>query len=126
VKQENIKAFNRIVKYCKSNDIELFCIQSALPPYRIENENLDDVHEYFTQLCKKYDTPFYDMTYLKQEYLNRTDDDYVDLDGHMLGELAERYSKVLGDVLIADDNEDYFYNDYDEVLEAWKETEGKQ
>lgn len=120
IKQENIEAFKKIVKYCKDNYIELVCVQSALPPYRLQNENMDKVHEYFTELCSEYQVPFYDLNYLKDEYLSRTDDDYVDLDGHMMGELADRQSAVLGQILISENKEAFFYDNYDDVLKYLK------
>lgn len=116
IKEENVEAFKKIVKYCKDNDIELICVQSALPPYRLQNENMDDVHAYFAELCGEYSVPFYDLNYLKVEYLSRTDDDYVDLDGHMMGELADRQSAVLGQILISENKEAFFYDNYDDVL----------
>ena len=120
IKGENVEAFKKIVKYCKDNDIELVCVQSALPPYRLQNENMDAVHEYFTELCSEYQVPFYDLNYLKDEYLSRTDDDYVDLDGHMMGELADRQSAVLGQILISENKEAFFYDNYDDVLNHLK------
>lgn len=122
VEEENPKAFEELVNYCQDNDIELICIQSALPPYRILNENLDEVHDYFTNLCNQYNVPFYDMNYLREGYLDRTDDDYVDLDGHMMGELGDRHSKILADVLNANDKSVFFYDSYDEVLANMEET----
>jgi len=95
-------------------------VQSALPPYRLQNENMDEVHEYFTELCSEYQVPFYDLNYLKDEYLSRTDDDYVDLDGHMMGELADRQSAVLGQILISENKEAFFYDNYDDVLKHLK------
>ena len=120
IKEENVEAFKKIVKYCKDNDIELICVQSALPPYRVQNENMDEVHEYFTELCSEYQVPFYDLNYLKNEFLSRTDDDYVDLDGHMMGELADRQSAVLGQILISENKEAFFYDNYDDVLNNLK------
>lgn len=120
IKQENVDAFKKIVKYCKDNDIELVCVQSALPPYRLQNENMDEVHDYFSTLCSEYQVPFYDLNYLKDEYLLRTDDDYVDLDGHMMGELADRQSAVLGQILISENKEAFFYDNYDDVLNNLK------
>lgn len=120
VKKRNIEYFKKIVKYCKDNDIELVCVQSALPPYRLQNENMDDVHEYFAELCGEYGVPFYDLNYLKDEYLSRTDDDYVDLDGHMMGELADRQSAVFGQILISENKKEFFYDNYDDVLKHLK------
>ena len=116
IKSENLEAFRKIVVYCKDNDIELICVQSALPPYRLQNENMDEVHDYFIELCGKYDVPFYDLNYLKKEYLSRTDDDYVDLDGHMMGTLADRQSAVLGQILISENKDAFFYDNYSDVL----------
>lgn len=43
------------------NGYNITCVQSALPPSRLINENnMDDVHEYFIKLCDKYGVPFYD------------------------------------------------------------------
>ena len=110
IKEENVETFKKIVKYCKDNDIELVCVQSALPPYRLQNENMDDVHEYFAELCGEYGVPFYDLNYLKDDYLSRTDDDYVDLDGHMMGERADRQ------ILISENKDAFFYDNYNDVL----------
>lgn len=117
IKGENLEAFENIVDYCEKNNIELICVQSALPPSRLKNENMDDVHEYFIKLCDKYGVPFYYLNYLKSEYLSRTDDDYVDIDGHMMGELADKQSVVLSRLLLDNNKSLYFYDDYNEVLE---------
>ena len=118
IKEENVQAFYTIVKYCSDNNIKLICVQSALPPYRLQKENMGEVHEYFTELCNNCGIPFYDMNYLKKEYLSRTDDDYVDLDGHMMGELANRQSTILGRILVSDDTDIFFYSTYSEVLHS--------
>lgn len=116
VKQENIEAFKKIVAYCKANDIELVCAQAAVTPHRLQHTNMDAVHEYVSDLCNEYGIPFYDLNYLKSEYLARTDDDYVDLEGHMMGHLAERQSAVLGRILLAEDKDAFFYDTYEDVL----------
>lgn len=114
--EENLEAFREIVEYCDNNGIELICVQSALSPHRLQTENMDDVHDYFTSLCTTYNVPFYDLNYVKAEYLSRTDDDYVDFDGHMMGKLADRQSEVLGQILMSDDKDLFFYDTYEEVL----------
>ena len=116
VKQENVEAFKRVVSYCKANDIELVCVQSAVTPHRLQHTNMDAVHDYFKNMCNDYGVPFYDLNYLKSEYLARTDDDYVDLEGHMMGHLAERQSAVLGRILLAEDKDAFFYDTYEDVL----------
>ena len=38
----------------------------------------------------------------------------------MNGELAEQFSEVLTDILMKDNNSEYFYSSYDECIEAIK------
>lgn len=117
VKASAVQVFQKIVHYCEQNNIRLVCIQSALPPYRIQSENVDAVHDYFTELCFNYGVPFYDFNYVKREYLGQSDSDYVDLDGHMMGQLAERHTAIIAEVLCSDSPENYFYTSYDDVLQ---------
>ena len=116
VREEKIATFEKMVRYCRERNIELVCVQSALPPYRLIHENMDEVHDYFSQLCGAYGVPFIDMNYARG--LSRTDGDYVDLDGHMMGQLADRHTKLLCDILKAEDQEQFFFKTYDEVLEG--------
>ena len=44
----------------------------------------------------------------------------VDLDGHMMGELADRQSAVLGQILISENKEAFFYDNYNDVLKQLK------
>ena len=116
IKDENIKAFAKIVKYCREHDIDLICIQSATTPSRIKNENFDDVHRYFDELCSNYDVPFYDMNYVKTEYFQRSEEDFVDSDGHMMGALAEEHTNILLEIINSESPAIYFYETYEEVL----------
>ena len=113
---EKIAVFEQIVEYCREKNIELVCVQSALPPYRLRNENMDVVHDYFTQLCDDNGVCFIDMNYARG--LHQVDDEYVDLDGHMMGQLAERHTKLLCDALKAEDRDVFFYETFGEVLEG--------
>lgn len=110
----NLESFDEIVSYCKDNNIRLICTQSALPPSRLTQQNMSYVNEYFTNLCNSYGIEFYDFNYAKN--LKRTDFDYVDADGHPMGELADRQTKILCDVMKSQDKSQYFYNTYEEVL----------
>lgn len=111
-----VEAFSKIVQYCKKNKIQLICVQSALPPTRLINENMEEVHTYFTELCNSFEVPFFDMNYVRD--LERTDDDYVDIDGHMMGSLADAHTELLCRILSEEEYDSFFYRSYDEVLEA--------
>lgn len=116
VEQDNIDSFIKMKEYCDEHGIKIICVQSALIPSRLKTQNMGDVHNYFDNLFGSMGVEFYDFNYGKWEYLYRTDEDYVDADGHMMGDIADRQSKLLVEVLKSDNPEQYFYNNYDEVL----------
>ena len=120
IKQEQKDKFEEICDYCKDNDIELVCFISALPKYRIVNENHDAVNEYFDKLCADNGVKFYDFNYAKSEYLGRTNADYVDIDGHMMGDLARRQTELLKMVDSSENPDEYFYDTYDEVIASFE------
>ena len=113
---ENVEYFHKMAEFCKSRGIRLVCFYSALPPYRLLRENENAANKYYSDLCKKEGVEFYDMNYLKKEYLDRTDMDYVDLDGHMMGSLGDRQTRVLAKILSSDDPSSMFVDSYDVVL----------
>lgn len=116
VEPDNIYDLTRIKQYCDERGIRLICVQSALIPTRLRQQNMGDVHDYFTELLDSMGIEFYDFNYARWEYLYRSDMDYVDADGHMMGDIADRQTALLVDVLKSDDSKQYFYDSYDEVL----------
>ena len=116
VTEENLQSFRDINEYCNQNGISLICVQSALTPTRLHQQNMGDVHDYFTNLCDLYNIDFYDFNYAKKEYLNRTELDYVDADGHPMGELSDRQTKLLCELVKSSNKGEFLYNDYSEVL----------
>lgn len=115
VDRRNLDTFIKIVEYCKANNIELICVQSAVTPYRVRNQNTEEIHNYFTELCKSYDVPFYDMNYVKKDYMDPVQDDFVDQEGHMYGKMAGKQTKVLAEIIESEDKDKYFYSDYNDV-----------
>lgn len=117
---ESLEYFYKTVQYCKDNNIELIYFISALPPYRLKNENHDAVHKYFSKLCAEENVRFLDGNYIKQEFMPRSDDDFMDMDGHMMGYLAENQTRMFLEILNSEHPDRYFYETYEEVLEASK------
>lgn len=124
VAKSNKVYFHKMAEFCRKKGIRLVCFYSALPPYRLQHENSNAAGHFFAKLCKKENVEYYNMNYLKPDLLPRTDYDYVDLDGHMLGELADRQTAVLADILKSDDPESMFVDSYDEVLKALPKFQG--
>ena len=121
VTDDCVSSFKKLAAYCRDNGIELVCINYAVSPYRLQHENLNDAYTYFSALCKEENVEYIDFNYAKQEYLPRTNSDFVDVDGHMMGEMAERQTKLLTQILKNPENKDkYFYSDYSEVINSLK------
>lgn len=115
-----IQYFDKIVQYCKKENIELIFFTPALSPLRLQNENHDVEHKYFSDLCAAREVPYYDMNYVKKEFLNYTSEEFVDDDGHMMGVLADRHSEIFKEIVNAEDSCIYFYNDYKDVLSKFQ------
>jgi len=99
VKKETIEGYNNIVKYCKDNDIKLICVVPPLPPSRLKAEEFEKCHEYYEKLTNESGVEFWDYNYIKDEYLSFKDENFRDIDGHMLGTSADIYSRLVGDMV---------------------------
>lgn len=108
VAPEYLAAFEDMVRYCREENIRLVCVVSALPQKRLIEENYPDAHAYFADLCSAQGVDFYDMNDLLPNLLPRTAKDYTDLDGHMMGELAQRQTQLLIDIEKAEDKASFF------------------
>ena len=105
---EYVDAFESMVGYCKKENIRLVCVVSALPEKRLREENHAEASAYFRALCDARGVEFFDMNFLRPELLPRTADDYTDLDGHMMGELAQRQTQMLIEIEKAEDKGAFF------------------
>ena len=108
-----LDSFEKTVQYCKKNNIELVCVTSPITPTTSVNGYSEQAGAYFTRLCEEYGVEYYDFNLLTMDTLPRTDDDFFDEEGHMLGELADRYSDILASVLLDKcDKSTAFYGTY--------------
>lgn len=124
VHEDKIASFVTFVENCKKRNINLICTSSAMSPHRLREENYSEVHDYFKSLCEQNHVPYYDMTYAK-DLKDRTDNDYLDWDGHMMGPMAENQTELLCDVLQSENPEEFFFTNYSELLQAMKVVSGE-
>jgi len=114
-----LDSFEKTVQYCKKNNIELVCVTSPITPTTSVNGYSEQAGAYFTRLCEEYGVEYYDFNLLTMDTLPRTDDDFFDEEGHMLGELADRYSDILASVLLDKcDKSTAFYGTYAQLEQA--------
>ena len=110
-----VEAFEEIVYYCQDNDIELICINSPFPHERFNNDDLKDMKAFYSDVADNYHIGYMDFNFIKPIYLQWQAEDFEDGEGHMMGEFAEEYSKVLGTVLdeyFSGNNIDDYFSDF--------------
>ena len=93
------KHFEMIVDYCKDNNIELVCITEPITPTSVEKGPVREADTYFANLCSSLGVTYIDYNLVKKEYLEVSDSDFSDWEGHMNGALAEKFSDLLGKTL---------------------------
>lgn len=119
ISEKVLDSFEKTVQYCKKNNIELVCVTSPITPTTSVNGYSEQAGAYFTRLCEEYGVEYYDFNLLTMDTLPRTDDDFFDEEGHMLGELADRYSDILASVLLDKcDKSTAFYGTYAQLEQA--------
>ncbi len=136
VDQDTVNIFRRIVKYCKKKGIRLVCVTSPITPAMITDSDYGKVNEFFEKLCAEENVEFYDFNFVKDSVLEVKNENFVDYDGHMAGELADRYSAVLGSIIKKSGGSetqeveareksvsDSFYSSYEELSENMNTVE---
>ena len=65
------KYFQKIVKYCKDNGIELICVTTPIPPSSVASGTANEANTYFKQICDENNVRYIDGNLIKNEILNR-------------------------------------------------------
>jgi len=94
-----LKSLSDMSRYCSDENIILIAVHAPVPHERFTEDEHCDQKEYFENLFGEYGIKYIDFNFIKEEYLTWDADGYTDLEGHMMGEMTDRYSKVLGMVL---------------------------
>lgn len=121
-----LRYLNRIIKYCRDNDIDLICVTSPITPSSIKKLHMENVHSTINAILEKNNVPYYDFNMTRLDILPREDEDFIDYEGHMNGEFAKEYSALLGQIIKKHNNdidvEKYFYSSYDQLYENLMEN----
>ena len=86
----------------------------------ISTENYDAYYEQINGIAKEYNVPLYDFNLCKQEYLDiQYCENFMDV-GHLNAKGADVFTPYLWDVVSNsyENNKEYFYNTFEEKLEA--------
>lgn len=95
------KYFDRLVNLCKDRDIELVVITTPIPKETLEEYSkvFENANNYFSNLMDEYDIPYYNFNYIESKGFDQTIQGYSDYEGHMFGDNADAFSKILGEYL---------------------------
>lgn len=106
-----IQYFHKIVDYCNDNDIELVCITEPITTTAVVKGPSQYANSFFKDICSDNNVRYIDFTLLKSDVFDITDSDFCDWEGHMYGEAAERFSKIMSEVMV-NDSKEYFCDSY--------------
>lgn len=117
-----VEYFEDLLAYCKENDIELICVTSPITPSTLKMLDYESIATTLENFFGSYGVDYYDFNKCRLSILPRTDDDFLDQEGHMSGEIATDYSKILASMLKKRSAGTlsmnyYFYSTYDEMYQ---------
>jgi len=101
VGEKPLQYFKKLAGYCREQGIEFTVVTLPVPreTYSALLSSFQDAHDYFTGIAGSLGIPYRDFNDLSDGELDRQVLNYRDYDGHMSGELAEKFSVILGKYL---------------------------
>ena len=115
---EEGKYVEKIVNLCRKNGINIVLTTVVQDPDTVAEKcsGFAQADAYLSNLAAQLDVKYLNFNKLKFDVLDRTTDDFYDKEGHMYGDMAEKFSAVCAKAVkeAIDDTlneEDYFDND---------------
>ncbi len=112
IDERAIDSVKELAEYCNDNGIRLIAIHAPVPHERFSVDEHDDMRAYYTELFGRYGVEYLDYNYIDNKYLAWDSADFSDPEGHMMSNLADDYSRVLGltvqKLIDGEDIETYF------------------
>ncbi len=110
--------FEKIVDYCRENEIELICFVSPTPEYTmVRTKNYDSFVTQVKEVCDGYEVPFYDFNLANPSVLDLKDDDFMDYN-HLNSSGADKFTQVFAEFFAGNiTEEELFYSSYSEKQE---------
>ena len=101
VNSQNMEYLQKLITFCKKNDIEFVAVTTPVPIAVLKDysDNYNAAWKYFGEFFEEQDVEY--LNFNTQYFKAFTHDlkAYTDYDGHMNGDAARQYSKVLAELL---------------------------
>ena len=68
-----LKYLNKIIKYCRDNDIDLIAVTSPITPSSVGTLHMENVHDTINKLLADNGVFYYDFNMARQDILPRQD-----------------------------------------------------
>lgn len=101
IREENEEYLEKLVKFCEEQGIKLTLLITPVPRETLEmyEDSYREEHEYFSRMAQKYKLTLLDFNYEQMNGFDNSLSSYVDYEGHMNGESAVAFSRILGEYL---------------------------
>ena len=98
----NMEYLSRLITLCKDNDIEFVAMVTPLPAATLKqfSAGIEAMWVYFNEFFEKEGVPFLNFNDMEHyQLVSHKVENFTDLDGHMHGEAASAFSRVLAEQL---------------------------
>lgn len=101
VNPQNMEYLGKLIDFCRENDIEFVAVTTPIPidTLRTYSDNYNAAWKYFGEYFDEKGVTYLNFNTQYFKAFSHELNAYTDYDGHMNGNAAEAYSKVLADIL---------------------------
>lgn len=98
---QNMEYLEKTIDYCKENHIEFVAVTTPIPAATLKqfSENYEAAWKYFGEFFREKRVEYLNFNAQYYKAFSHKMECYTDFDGHMNGEAAEQYSRVLAELL---------------------------
>ena len=91
----------RLIDFCRENDIQFVAVTTPIPINTLQaySDNYNAAWKYFGQYFDEHEVTYLNFNTQYFKAFSHDLSDYTDFDGHMNGNAAKEYSKVLANIL---------------------------
>ena len=101
VNPQNMEYLGRLIDFCRENDIQFVAVTTPIPINTLQaySDNYNAAWKYFGQYFDEHEVTYLNFNTQYFKAFSHDLSDYTDFDGHMNGNAAKEYSKVLANIL---------------------------
>lgn len=98
INEQYLSYYHKCLEYCKENDINVIMLYPPLTADKIDKyHDITPIHDYYAQIAKEHDVPFWDFNYYKDIKTTFLDEHFED-DKHLNGEGGKVFAKELAKI----------------------------